>query len=215
MTPAVFTELGMALAMEGFDVDLIPYGETVNAASLVSADLVIVPPVVDYPSPEVDPDLYDEAWSNDEIAALEAYVAEGGLLVLTNSLHRLKFGTQGLDPNEDWGDANALASRFGVTFETGAVSDYRAQVKGDSPLVDGLSTLELGRGNGTPFSLLEGIEAQVLARAAGEPVVTLLNYGHAGGQVLVLADISILTSGYGQPQNLAFWRNLAAYARSR
>ena len=36
--------------------------------------------------------------SQEEVDALESYAANGGLLVLTNSLHRLKYGTQGLDP---------------------------------------------------------------------------------------------------------------------
>ena len=34
MTPTSFTDLGMALAMEGFDVDLIPYGQPVTRADL-------------------------------------------------------------------------------------------------------------------------------------------------------------------------------------
>jgi hypothetical protein len=45
--------------------------------------------------------------------------------------------------------------------------------------------------------------------------VALLDHGDAGGQVLVLADVGILGSAGGEPQNLTFWRNLAEYARSR
>jgi hypothetical protein len=114
MSPAGLPELGMALAMEGFDVDLIPYGQPVGPADLKGAELVVALPVVDYPSPESEPTLYDESWTPEEIAALEAYVSDGGLLVLTNSAHRLKLGGRAWEANEDWSDMNDLASLFGV-----------------------------------------------------------------------------------------------------
>ena len=41
----------MALAWAGFDVDMVPYGAAVTSADLHDADLVIVLPVHDYPSP--------------------------------------------------------------------------------------------------------------------------------------------------------------------
>jgi hypothetical protein len=135
--------------------------------------------------------------------------------VLTNSAHRLKYGNQGLDANEDWGDANTLAERLGVTYQDGVVSGGQAWIEGDSLLVTGVTALELGPDNGVPFDLTGSDGSQVLARADGQPVVALLDYGDAGGQVLALADVGILGSGYGQPHNLPFWRNLARYARSR
>jgi hypothetical protein len=215
MTPAGSTEMGMALAMEGFDVDLIPYGQAVTPADLEDVDLVVVLPVLDYPTSESDPDLYDEDWTQEEVDALKAYAAEGGLLVLTNSRHRLKYGTQGLGPNEDWGDANALASEFGVTYQDGVVKGNQAQTEGDHPLVAGMSTLALGEDNGVPFDMSQEIEGQVLAWADGAPALALVDYGDAGGQVLILADVGILSAGWSEPQNLPFWRNLAGYARSR
>jgi hypothetical protein len=168
-------------------------------------------PVVDYPSPEGDLDLYDEAWSEEEIAALEAYVAEGGLLVLTNSAHRLKYNNSVLDPNEDWSDANDLATRFGITYHSGALSSTEAQTEGGSPLVEGVETLELAGTNGLSFSLAEG---QVLAQADGDVVAALVDHGQGGGQVLVLADVGMLGHDGGEPTNLSFWRNLARYAQS-
>ena len=63
-------------------MDLIPYGQAVTAADLGSTDLVVALPVADYPSTEGDSAQDDEAWSQGEIAALEAYVTNGGLLVL-------------------------------------------------------------------------------------------------------------------------------------
>ena len=212
MTPIVFRELGMALAMDGFDVDLVPYGQPVTPADLADADLVVVLPVFDYPGPQSDPAPYDEAWTPEELAALEDYAAGGGLLVLTNSAYRLKYGNAALDPNEDWPDANDLAGRFGVTFLDGYVPGYQADIEGDHVLVRGVRNLELSAGNGVPF-VVDGDGAQVLAQAVATPVVSLLDFG--SGQVLVLADVAILTSAYGEALNLPFWRNLADYARSR
>ena len=215
MTPAGFTEMGMTLAMEGFDVDLIPYGQAVTPDDLEDVDLAVVLPVLDYPSPEGDPDLYDEGWTQDEIEALRAYVAEGGLLAVTNSRQRLKYGTRGLGPNEDWDDANALSSEFGITYQSGVIKGQEAQTEGDHPLVKGLDTLELGVDNGVPFDMSQEIEGQVLALADGAPALALVDVGDAGGQVLVLADVGILTAGWTDPHNLPFWKNLAGYARSR
>jgi hypothetical protein len=211
MAPTTFTDLGMAFAWEGFDVDLIPYGQAVTSADLEETDLVVVLPVVDYPSPDGDLAPYDEAWSEEEIAALEAYVAGGGLLVLTNSAHRLKYNNSVLDPNEDWSDANPLAARFGIAYHSGALSSTEAQTEGENPLVEGVETLELAETNGVPFSLAKG---QVLAQAGGEVAVALVDYGQGGGQVLVLADVGMLGHDEGEPTNLSFWRNLARYAQS-
>ena len=213
MSPVSFTELGMAWAMEGYDVDLLPYGQPVTPGDLEDVDMVVVLPVLDFPTSESGLDQYDEAWTQEEVDALEAYAAGGGLLVLTNSLHRLKYGTAGLDPNEDWEDANALASAFGVVYEQGSMG-ARAQTEGDHPLVAGVDVLELGEGNGVPFGLSGG-EWQMLASVDGKPAAALVDYGAAGGQVLVLADVAMLSSGWTDITNLPFWRNLARYARSR
>jgi hypothetical protein len=215
MTPSGFTELGMALSLGGFDVDLIPYGQAVAPADVEGTDLVVVLPVVDYPSPEGDPDAYDEAWTEEEIAVLEEYVARGGLIVLTNSARRLKYGNSGLDPNEDWRDTNALASRFGITYQEGTIGDNQAQIEGEHLLVQGMTTLERGPDNGVPFSLGEATQGQVLAWVGGHLVVALVDYGDAGGQVLILADTGILAAGRSEPYNLPFWQNLARFARQR
>ena len=217
MAPTSFINCGMALAWEGYDVDWIPYGQAVTPADLKDADLVVALPVHDYPSPDEDPAPYDEAWSQEEIMALEAFVGEGGLLVLTNSARRIKY-SGAMDLNEDWSDVNALAERFGVTYHDGTLLAGTAQAGGDHPLVEGVKDLELYAENIVLFSLSMG---QVLAQADGEAIVGLTDYGDAGGQVLVLADVGILGEGWGGaaswigPLNLPFWQNLAQYARSR
>jgi hypothetical protein len=211
MTPAALTDLGMALAWEGFDVDTVPYGHTLSQADLEGASLVVALPVLDYPSVAGDVTLYDEAWDAGEVAALQEYVARGGLLVLANSANRLKYANQVLEPNEDWSDANALGAPFGVTFSGGALPGSSARTSGGHVLIQGVSELQMVPGNGVPFSVRAG---QVLASAGSQAVVALVGSGSAGGQVLVLADLGILGSAAAQPANLQFWRNLARYARS-
>lgn len=211
--PVTSLEMGAALAAEGLDVDLVPYGRAVTAADLEDAALVVVLPVLDYPGPAGTVDLYDEAWTEAEVAVLEEYVAGGGLLVVTNSANRLKYGSAGLDANEDWPDANALAERFGLSYVEGVWRFVRAEVVGDHALVAGVHSLTLGDGNGVPFELAPGTEARGLAEIDGRPVVALVDHG--AGQVLALGDVSILTSGWSEPRNLVFWQNLGRYALER
>jgi hypothetical protein len=181
----------------------------------LDASLVIVLPVLDLPDSEGDLDLYDEAWTQAEVEALEAYVASGGLLVLTNSQHRLKYGARSLEPNEDWEDVNALASRFGIAYQQGSLKGGEASIEGKHPLMEGLETLRLSEGNGVPFGLSGELEGLVLAMAGKDPAAALVAYGDAGGEVLVLADVASLSSLWEWPHNYPFWQNLARYARSR
>jgi hypothetical protein len=70
------------VAWEGFDVDVVPYGQAATPADLAESDLVVLLPVIDYPDPTADPTIYDEAWSQAEVESLVTYVAQGGLMVL-------------------------------------------------------------------------------------------------------------------------------------
>ncbi len=214
MTPATLIEMSRALAWEGFDVDVIPYGQAVTAADLNNAELVVVLPVIDYPGPGGDLTLYDEAWSAQEIEALLTYVEQGGLLVLTNSAHRLHLFGLAFDENEDWQDVNALSEVFGVLFEKGALPSNSAQTQGQHPLTENQGSLAMIQNNGVPFAMQAG---ETLAQVNDRPAVGLVEYGEAGGQVLVLADVGLL--GFAGPQppdkdNLVFLRNLARYART-
>ena len=192
-------------------MDMIPYGQPVTGAELEDAALVVVLPVQDYPGQVEGPAVYDEAWSREEVAALEAYVARGGLLVLANSAHRFRYGDNLLDFNEDWPDLNDLADRFGISYEDEAVASSTATVDSAHPLANRVSALQLSEGNGLPLTTARG---EVLARAGGEAVVALVGHGAAGGEVLALADLGIL-GNHGPAPNLSFWQNLARYARER
>jgi hypothetical protein len=211
MNPAALIDLGMALAWEGFDVDMIPYRQTLTPADLEDADLVFALPVHDYSGAEHVVEAYDEAWLQEEVAALEAYVARGGFLVLTNSAHRLKYYNDTLDFNEDWFYANDLAGVFGISYQEGQMDIEKTLVNSEHPLMEGVTSLKLALGNGVPFVLEDG---QVLAHARDWPVVALVDYGAASGQVVVLADLGLLGHD-GSPLNMQFWLNLARYARAR
>lgn len=206
MTPTHFIEFGMALAWEGFDVDMVPYGQEVGADDLEGAELVVVLPVHDYPTVESGVGIYDEAWSEAEIDALDSYVREGGFLVLTNSAHRLKYFNYVYEANEDWLDVNPLADRFNVQFRPSELLGQTAQVEDTHPLVSGLTTITMAPNNGVSMTHGNG---RMLAHVDGETAVFLRNVGD--GQLLVLADLGMLGDNGGVPENLIFWRNIAQY----
>jgi len=216
MTGTTLIELDRALAWEGYDVDVIPYGQAVTRDDLAEADLVLVLPVIDYPGPDGDMSSYDEAWRDEEIEALVTFVEDGGLLVLTNSARRIQLFGAVFDANEDWPDLNPLAERFGVIYQEGTLPSARARVQGEHPLVEGETSLTLIDNNGVPFRMQNG---ETLAVAGGTAAVGLVDFGAAGGQVLVLADVGML--GFAGPaqrserDDFQFLRNLARYAHAR
>ena len=214
MTPALLIHLDRALAWEGFDVDVVPYGQALNAADLAEADLVVALPVIDYPSVESDLTLYDEQWQEEEIELLVSYVEGGGFLVLTNSANRLFLGRVA-EANEDWEDANALAARFGIGYAGEPFRTIRAFVEGTHAITADILDLVLVSDNGLPLTLQGGIK---LADAQGQAAVGLVDFGGAGGQVLALSDLGMLdlyNPREGERDNLVFLRNLAAYVRER
>jgi hypothetical protein len=214
MTPTNLIHLDRALAWEGFDVDVIPYGQSFTSADLADADLVLALPVIDYPSGGDDSTLYDEQWRPDEIELLVSYVEQGGFLILTNSANHL-FRGRVLDANEDWEDANALAAPFGIRFGGVPFRTIRAQVAGTHPIIGDLFDLVMMADNGLPLTLQGGV---VLAEAQGEAAIGLLDVGDAGGQVLAVSDLGSLdlyNHSEGARDNLDFLRNIARYAADR
>ncbi len=208
MSPAGLTQFGMTLAWEGFDVDMVPYGQAVTSTALENTDLVVALPVHDYPTPEIDTTLYDEEWTGEEIDALEDFVTAGGVLVLTNSAHRLKYANLAYDENEDWSDANALADRFGIEYGDHIITSDRVITSGDHPLVDDVTLLYFISGNAMAF---DAGSAEVLASVAGLPVLAVVEHG--AGTVVVLSDLGMLGARNDPPRNLRFWQNLARLAR--
>ena len=187
---------------------MVPYGREVTTEALENADLVVVLPVHDYPSPEWDTTVYDEAWTTAEIDALEDYVSDGGLLVLTNTDHRLKYLNLPFDANEDWRDMNRLAERFGVSYRAGTIRGTSIIPSGNHPLVAGITGIRAIEDNGHWFSVESG---EVIAMAIEGPAVAVVPHG--AGEVVVLADLGMLGAAEEPAYNLRFWENLARYAR--
>ena len=211
MAPTFFTEMGMTLAWEGYDVDMIPYGGELGMSDLDGVDLVVALPVLDYPSPAGDVTLYDEAWTEEEVTLLEEYVRDGGTLVVANSAHRLKYHNRLLDPNEDWEDMNALVGRFGIQFRSTPFSASEAEKAAVHPLTEGIQTLRSAGENAVAFTVESGL---VLASAGDQPVVALVTSDDHPGKIVVLADVGLLGAS-DEPHNLQFWRNLARLASSQ
>jgi hypothetical protein len=204
--------LGMALAWQGFDVDLLPNGQPLTAADLDNADpgqspaMLVLLPTLDYSGAP------GEVWTSQELDLLETYVKNGGLLVVTNSYNNLAMNRLLEDANEDSSLINALTERFGVRFTTGTTSADIVTAQGDHPLIVEASYLKMIEGNGVPFELESGL---VLAEANSWPVLALVDYGGAGGQVLVVGELGLLSDFGAGGKNLELLKNLARYAWER
>jgi hypothetical protein len=212
--PSALTDFAMALEQSGLDVDLMPYGAILSAEDLHDARMVVALPTIDYPCREAtNVTAYDVAWTGREVEVLQEYVEDGGLLLLVNTAHRLKYGYPPLDQNEDWADMNALAELFGITFLEGTTWGELAS-PGAHPLVQDVEVISLADSNGVPFSYETG---ETLAEAQGDVVMALVPSGDEGGEVLVIADLGILRASWAEEvaRNLPLWVNLAQYAKNR
>lgn len=210
MTGPAFVDFGMALAWEGYDLDVIPFGTPVTAAAIAGAAMVIALPVHDYPSPAGDLTVYDEEWTAAEIDVLADYAAGGGLLVLTNARRRMKYLNFLYEDNEDWPDAAALGGRFGVSWSGAVLPGTAATTVGIHPLVQGIARLAMAPGNGVGFTVPG---SQVLARAGSAPVLALRPYG--SGHVVIMADLGMFGTPADAAPNTGFFLNLARWARAR
>jgi hypothetical protein len=209
MVTAQLRDLGMALAWEGFDVDLIPCGQEITAADLNKADLVLLMPTMDYPR-------QTEEWSQDELALLEKYVKDGGFLVVTNSISNYISSRPTDDLNEDTRALNSLLEPMGVHFKMGVpvyeISSDIVTPAAEHPLTKNAEYLSFYNGNNVPFTMESGT---VLFRTATSPIVGLVDYGKKGGQLLIIADPGLLQLDRNGVKNLELLQNIASYAGSR
>lgn len=208
LSPVDYNEFGMALIQQGFDVDLIPYGQKLASSDLQGTRLVIVLPACNYSDGGSD-----IGWSQEEIDALDTYVKDGGLLVLTNTATCTDILNRPLKENTDIQAVNRLAQRFGLDYRVGKDAGEIGIVSKQHPLVNGITQLRMVRGSAIPLVTQDG---QILAKSStDQPVMVLVEAGNKGGQVLALADVSMLGSINFQAENLQFWKNLAKYAAER
>jgi hypothetical protein len=210
MTPTGLADFSGTLAKVGFDVDLIPYGTSFTESDLKDAEIVFVMPVADYPSSAGDVNQYDESWAASEIQVLQDYVKSGGFLVITNSSQITgNYGDQ-LDENEDWGKMNGLSEVFGIKYTTPSVGDSSAEIKGDHPLINSITRLEMVSGEAVAFQTSSG---QTLASIGDAVIASIVSFGD--GKVLALADLGMFSSGYYGLLNEQFINNIAEYAANR
>jgi hypothetical protein len=208
MTTAMQRDLGMALAWEGFDVDLIPYRQAISPSDLGNAGIVILAPTLDYPG-------NSEKWSENELAVLRDYVGGGGLLVVTNSAYNHATVWPLDKSNEDSRALDGFLEPMGIRFKTVSGSydgSDTALAVSEHPLTDNAAYLSYYQYNGVSFSMKAGSE---LYRASGIPIVGLVDYGEQGGQVLVVADVGMLQLDKNGAKNLEFLKNIARFATTR
>ncbi len=203
LAPGMLRELGMALALEGFDVDLLPYGQPLTPADLEDVGLIVLLPTLDFPGPNF------ETWSQAEFDLLTGYLAQGGFLVVTNSASNLASTRQLEDLNEDATDFNALLEPLGIKFSYGNLGGGIVRLTAAHPLAaDAKYLTSVYEGLQVPMTQAGGV-----ALAPG--VIGLVDYGSQGGQVLVIADLGLLRDNADGAKNLNFVKNIARYARSR
>jgi hypothetical protein len=203
IAPGMLRDLGMALAWEGFDVDLLPYGQALTRSDLENVGIVVLLPTLDYPGPN------SESWSEAELALLTEYVAQGGFLVVTNTGYNIAQVRHLEDLNEDVTALNKLLEPMGVKFWYGNLGGGIVVMDSDHPLTTDAKYLASAyTGHQVPMAQDGGIE---LASGA----IGLVDYGDQGGQVLVIADVGLLKDNADGAKNLNFVKNIAHYARSR
>lgn len=218
------SDLGIALAAHGFDLDVLPYGRAVKDEELAEVHLVIVLPSLDHATLLAPSKRHDSGWQPEEIDALERYAEQGGLLVLTLSAEVPSFGQP--TPNEDGMEDERLTRVFGVR--------YREVPKAQNPLAvpprpsgaAGIATLEhplwddlsvvVGRSLITQFVLeAEDKKVQPLLLSAEDQTLLAAWIDHGAGQVVVMADYGLLSTSEDSDENLTWVRNLASYAAKR
>lgn len=196
-------DLGMALAWEGFDVDLLPYGQPLTAADLEQTDFVVLLPSLDYPGPN------SENWSQDEFVLLTQYIEKGGFVLVTNSGYNIAQVRRVEDINEDATDFNAWLKPFGIQFKHGETGGGMIRLTSEHPLSANAKYLTNQQEKLQVFFTQTG-GVQLAPGAIG-----LVDYGSQGGQVLVVSDLGLLKNNEDGAKNLNFVKNIARYARSR
>lgn len=202
MATAMFRDFGMALAWEGFDVDLIPYGQALTQADLDNAGLVVLLPTLDYPGQ------HNEEWSEAELALLESYVGAGGFLVVANSGYNYVMMRRLDDSNEDARDLNVLLEPMGIRLAYGDTGGEIVKSVVEHVLMVDAGYLIQYADNGVPIRTNSGL---VLARAGAVAAIVLLDYGNLGGQVLVISNLGLLQAN-DNAKNMNFIQNLAHFA---
>jgi hypothetical protein len=209
-----------AQALRARRADVVAHEDgLLDAATLRDADVVVLA----HPSDakwEATTGAGSPVLADEELAALEAFVAAGGGLVVLGESEQDKYGN----------NLNALLGRFGVTVEHATVQDYERNLNSTPSWV----RAELAAGErGAEGDLLAGVDgacfyragtlrvdaagAQVLARtspgasAPNAPLAAAVRHG--AGRVVALADSDLFGDDcLGDLGHEALWCNLVQWA---
>lgn len=200
-------ELGAALSWEGFDVDMIPYGQAITPADLKDVGIAILPPTLNSPWQT------REVWSETEIVSLKGFVENGGFLVVVNSKHDYASTIINNSINLDKRSINVLLEPMGIKFKLlGTGDENTALAITEHPLTKDATYLTLLGENTVAFNMKNG---SVLIRGIGSPLVGLVDYGTNGGQVLVISELGLIQESLKGGKNMQFIKNLAHFASTR
>jgi hypothetical protein len=191
-----------------------------DAAALQGADVVVIAHPSE-PKWEAVVGGGSPVLGDDELDALEAFVARGGGLVVLGESEQDKYGN----------NLNMLLARFGLAIEHDTVQDYERNLNSTPSWV----RAQLGRGErGAASDLLSGVtdacfyragtlsvadaaDAQVLARTApsastpGAPLAVAVRHG--AGRVVALADSDLFGDDcLGDLGHEALWTNVVSWA---
>ena len=101
---------------------------------------------------------------------------------------------------------------MGIRFMLGgAGSDDSALAVAEHPLILNASYLTLQGDYAVAFSMKKGLT--LVNAVSSRPLIGLVDYG--SGQVLVIAEVSLIQDSSGGARNMQFLKNLAHYAMTR
>jgi hypothetical protein len=215
---ASYERAAAALAERDFTVQANT-GDPLSAAALSDCDVLVLAHPSD-PKWERTTGTGSPRLTTDELDAIEAWVNDGGGLVVLGETEQEKYGN----------NLNDLLARFGLKLENDTVQDYEHSTGAPTWILSELGAGARGRDGdllarvreacfyrATTISSSNG--ARVLARthrSASTPGAALLVASeHGRGRIVVLADSDLFGDDcIGELDHRALWENIAYWAAS-
>jgi hypothetical protein len=216
--PADASYAGAAQALRGAGFDVAAHTDgPLDAAALASADVVVIA----HPSEsrwERTTDVGSPRLSADELAALHAFVAAGGGLVVLGETEEEKYGA----------NLDELLAPYGLALRNDTVQDYEHCLGAPTWVLAEIAEPRRGRVGdplarvrrvclyrATTLALRNGarvlVRAHQSATAPGEPLIATVEAG--AGRVVVLADSDLFGDDcLGQLDHRELWRGLISWA---
>jgi hypothetical protein len=212
---ASYAKAADALRDEAFLIE--PNDDQLSAAVLDGCDVLVIAHPSD-PAWERTTGMGSPQLSDDELRAVEAFVAEGGGLIVLGETEQEKYGN----------NLNRLLAHFGLRLENDTVQDYEHNLRAPSWIIAELMEGERGRGGdvlsrvheaclyrATTIATSNG--SRVLARShatassPGAPLIVAAE--HDRGRVVVLSDSDLFGDDcLGELDHRTLWVNLCQWA---